>query len=176
MVNINYKIEAIDLLLQEDCILSRMYPLIPYKHTLIEHFQTTDCQTKEDCLKLSDDALLSAGLPDLDTAKLFKKFLVMYDIKPQKLKEIDAVCKTPEEAESFRELYHLPGVKRIRAVLYYRSGFRALKDIASASVKEIITRTAKTIMLQNLDCIVPLKKEVKTHIAVAKAFTYYRAD
>ena len=74
MVNINYKIEAIDLLLQEDCILSRMYPLIPYKHTLIGHFQTTDCQTKEDCLKLSDDALLSAGLPDLDTAKLFKKF------------------------------------------------------------------------------------------------------
>ena len=175
MLNMNYKIEAIDELLQKDCILARMYPLIPYKQALIEHLRAAGCLTKEDCQKLSEEALLSAGLPDAETAKLFKQFLGMYDIKPQKLKEIDTSCKTPEEAESFRELYHLPGVKRVRAELYYRSGFRALKDIADASMEEIITRTAETIESQNLDCIVPLKKEVKTHIAVAKAFTYYRA-
>lgn len=176
MLHINYKIEAIDELLKEDCILARMYPLIPYKCALIDYFRMTGCFTKSDCLKIQDDALLSSCLPDIEMVKLFKKFLVMYDIKPQKLKEIDTVCKTTEEAEAFRELYHLPGVKRIRANLYYRSGFRSLKDIASSSLEEIMSKTAETIRNENLNCIVPLEKEIKTHIAVAKAFTYYCAD
>lgn len=36
MVNMNYKIEAIDGLLQKDCVLAQMYPLIPYKQALLE--------------------------------------------------------------------------------------------------------------------------------------------
>lgn len=74
------------------------------------NFRAANCLTKEDCQKLSEEALLFAGLPDAETANLFKRFLGMYDIKPQKMKEIDAVCKAPEEAESFRELYHLPAL------------------------------------------------------------------
>ena len=42
---------------------------------------------------------------------LLRRFLKMYDINPSKLKEIGKLAISPEEAEYYRELYHLPGVK-----------------------------------------------------------------
>jgi len=87
------------------------------------------------------------------------------------LREIPAVCKTDEEIQSFRELYQLPGVKSTRATLYFKAGFPRLADIASSSPEEIIAKTENVIRNENLSLKVPLLKEVKTHIAVAKAFT-----
>jgi len=171
MLNTDYKIGAIKILLNEDCILKGYYPLIPYKDILVDNLYKMGCYTKSDCMKLSDESLIEAGLTDVVMVQLFKAFLTLYDINPTKLREITSVCKTPEETESFRELYQLPGVKSTRAMLYYKAGFRSLETIANSSPQEITEKTENIIRKENLNLKVPLMKEIKTHIAVAKAFT-----
>ena len=95
----------------------------------------------------------------------------LYDINLTKLKEITTVCKNDEEMQAFRELYQLPGVKSTRATLYLKAGFRSLADIAVSSPQEIIEKTENVIRQENLGLKAPLLKKVKTHIAVARAFT-----
>ena len=170
-MNTDYRIEAIKVLLNEDCILTRYYSLIPYKDILVENLNRMGCHIKSDCMKLSDESLLKAGLSDIEMVRLFRAFLVLYDIKPAKLKEIAVVCKTEEEIQAFRELYQLPGVKSTRAMLYFKAGFRSLTDIARSTSQEIIEKTAYIIREESLSLKVPLMKEVKTHIAVSRAFT-----
>lgn len=167
----NYKIEAITILLKEDCTLTKFHPLIPYKDSLVRNLKKLGCITKSDCKKLSEEELQQVGLPDTGLINLFRGFLTMYDINPSKLKEISKLDVLPQEADSFRKLYHLPGVKSTRAGLYYKAGFKSLEDIAGSSVVEILEKTAKVIKEENLNLKVPLVKEVKTHIAVARAFT-----
>ena len=171
MLNTDYKIQAIKVLLNEDCILTRYYPLIPYKNILVEKLSKMGCYTKSDCVNLSDESLLDAGLKDIEIVHLFKAFLGLYDINLTKLKEITTVCKNDEEMQAFRELYQLPGVKSTRATLYFKAGFRSLADIAVSSPQEIIEKTENVIRQENLGLKAPLLKEVKTHIAVARAFT-----
>lgn len=172
-MNSDYKVEAMDILLNEDCILQRYVPLVPYKHDIIKNLKKLGCYTKSDCMKLSDQSLLDIGLADTEMVVLFRNFLTLYDAKPTKLKEINSVCKTPEEIQSFQELYQLPGVKSTRAILYYKAGLRSLETIARSSVQEIIAKTERVIKSEHLDLKVPLMKEVRTHIAVARAFTDY---
>lgn len=167
----NYKIEAIDILLNEDCILQRYYPLIPYKTMLLHNLLKNRYLTKEECLTLQDEVLIQMGLPDGDMVQLFRLFLNMYDVKPGKLKEIDKVSENEEEKKVFQELYQLPGVKAVRARLYASAGYLDLIKIAVASPEQIISDTEKVILQNKLDLKVPLLKEVKTHIAVAKALT-----
>ncbi|MGN0629088.1 MAG: hypothetical protein ACI4IW_05625 [Oscillospiraceae bacterium] len=130
-------------MLNKDCILTRYYPLIPYKNILTEAFKAMGCKFKSDCLELSDETLLYAGLPTIEMANLFKRFLMMYDVNPKKLREIDIVSKTTEEAEAFKQLYHLPGVKSTRATLYYKSGFTSLDAIACSSPEEIMKKNRR---------------------------------
>lgn len=94
----------------------------------------------------------------------------MYDISKKKLGEIDSVSKAPEEAEAFRELYHLPGVKSTGASLYYKAGFGSLHAIASSSPETIAAKTEELIRKEKPGLKMPLMKEITTHIAVAKAF------
>lgn len=139
-MNTDYKITAINVLLNEDCILTRYYPLIPYKKNLIENLSKIGCQIKSDCMKLSDDSLLGAGLTDIEMVRLFRMFLSLYDVKPAKLKEITTVCKENKEIQAFKELYQLPGVKSTRAMLYYKAGFQSLTDIACSCLKKSLQR------------------------------------
>ena len=55
----------------------------------------------------------------------------------------------------------------------YKAGLCSLETIAQSSVQEIIAKTESVIKTENLDLKVPLMKEVRTHIAVARAFTDY---
>lgn len=170
-MNTNYRIEAIDYLLNEDCILQRFYPLIPYKSTLAKRLISMGCQTKADSQALPDAALAAAGLCEPELIPLFRAFLGLYDPKPAKFREIDSFSMPDKDKTILRELYHLPGVKRTRAILYMKAGFPTLTSIACASPQEIITKTESIIEREELSCKVPLTKEVKTHIAVARAFT-----
>ena len=149
----------------------RYYPLIPYKNILIEDFKAMGCKVKSDCLELSDEALLDAGLPTIEMANLFRRFLMMYEVNPKKLREIDIVSKTTEEAEAFKQLYHLPGVKSTRATIYCKAGFTSLDAITCSSPEEIMKKTGELIQKENLNLKISSMKEIKTHIAVAKAFT-----
>ena len=87
----DYKIEAIDILLNETCILQRYYPLIQYKKRLIKNLRKNQYFTKRECLNLPDETLIKMGLPGSESANLFRSFLTMYDIKESKLKEISRV-------------------------------------------------------------------------------------
>ena len=170
MVNTDYRVEAIGLLLHEDCILKGYYPLIPHRDALVERLKQMGCKRKSDVIRLPDDELMQAGLPK-EGLDLFRKFLVMYDPRGQKMREIASVSHTPEEAACFKELYLLPGVKSTRARLYMKAGFASLADVANASAEGLIEACGQAIAKENLTMKVPLLKEARTHIAVAKAFT-----
>lgn len=43
-IGLDYRIEGFSLLLNEDCILSRFYPLIPYKEQLLENAGKKDAE------------------------------------------------------------------------------------------------------------------------------------
>ncbi|MBQ7849728.1 MAG: hypothetical protein IJ343_08425 [Clostridia bacterium] len=167
------RIEAIDVLLNEDCRLERFCPLIPCKAALISSLLANQHLTKSACLALTDEALMALGLPDAAAAGLFRRFLCLYDVKESKLREIGRVAADGAEAAAFRELYLLPGVKATRARLYMAAGYDRLEKIASASPDEILRNAASVILRGDLPMKAPLPKEVRTHIAVAKALTHY---
>lgn len=170
MMNTDYKTECLSFLLDRSCLAEKYYPLIEYKETLVTYFTSLGCIRKSDIQKLPDDEFSRSGL-DGTLIRLFRRFLSLYDPSDRKFREIEKLSRDSEMITSFKELYHLPGVKYVRANLYYLSGFKTLEVIASSTVENILKKTADTIAERNLDCIVPLPKEVRTHIAVAKAFT-----
>lgn len=173
-IELNYRIEGFSLLLNEDCILSRFYPLIPYKEQLLENAGKKGCRTKQDCAKLTDKELLQIGLPNSAMVMLFRAFLTLYDVPVQKLKEIRASAVDDDERDSLVELSLLPGVRLKRARLYFRAGYTNLQRIANALPDEMIASISEFMMRENVPGKAPLPKEVKTHIAVAKVLTMYR--
>ena len=170
-MNADYCIGALDILLDVDCLPARYAPLVPYKHALIAGLYDLGCVRKADVEALDDEALLRL-LSDAGLVRLFRRFLALYDLAPQKFREIDSVAQDETERAAFRELYCLPGVRSVRAALYCRAGYRTLSDFTAATVEDVRARTALVISRDGFDCIVPLPKEVRTHIAVARAFLW----
>lgn len=175
MIDTNYPLDALPLLLEKDVLLARYHALMPYREALLLGLRELGCKRKNDVLALSDMGIIKAGLPDA-LVPLFRRFLTLYDPAPQKFREISKVTSDPGEASAFRELYHLPGVRHTRAELYFRAGFRSLYDIASVTPEELLEKTARVISEQALPYAVPLPKEARTHVAVAKAFTYTKQN
>lgn len=172
----NYKTEGILCLINEDCMLKCFYPLIPIKDIIVQGLLKEGAKTKEECLKLSDDALISAGIPE-NLIPLFRRFLCHYDYKGKGIKDIpEANGKTAEELRSLIELMHLPGVKAVRAQLYYRCGLTSLDQFAAYDVQALLDRISSVIKAELLPFSVPFPKELRTQIAVATAFTKYAAE
>lgn len=166
MIDTNYPIEALEVLLNKDCLSARYYPLVLHRDRILSRLLAMGCRTRLDAAALPDAAFEEIGLD----AGMVRRFLAMYEPNPQKFREIPKLTSDPEEQAVFRELYCLPGVKFIRASLYYRAGYKSLSDFAETTPEEVLERTAYVIKRDGLSCIVPLPKEVRTHIAVAKAF------
>ena len=171
-MNTDYRIEALDILLEKDCMPEKYHPLIPYKNGLISGLHALNCKTKSDAAALTDAALAGIGLTDPACVLLFRRFLSLYDPNPQKFREIKKVTADSDEQQAYTELYYLPGVKQTRASLYYKAGYRSLKDFVDTTPEEVQHRTAQAISAYGLPCIVPLPKEIRTHIAVSKAFLW----
>lgn len=171
MINTDYPIKALDILLDVRCLPERYSPLPGYKNNLISALQGGGCKTKSDAEKLPDAFFIKAGICDDKIISLFRRFLIMYDPKPAKFKEIKNITSEQDKQKTFYELYHLPGVKQTRATLYYLAGYKTLKDFAEASPEEVLKKTTLLIKKEKLSFIAPLPKEVRTQIAVAKAFT-----
>ena len=170
-IHTDYSIESLRILLNKDCLSERFFALTDLREELIAGLKGFGCVVKSDASRLSDAELAAVLRHDEAAVRLFRRFLTIYDPSPQKFKEIPALSSDPSEQQSYRELYLLPGVRYTRAHLYYRSGYKTLQSIAETTVEEVLSKTAMTISDGNLTCIVPLPKEVRTHIAVAKAFT-----
>lgn len=167
MIDTNYNTAALTVLLRPECLMERYHPLIPYRDALL----ALDCRTKNDIARLPDPALTAAGLPEA-LIPLLRRFLTIYDPNPRKFREIPQLCTDKTCEAAFLELYCLPGVKALRADLYCRAGFDSLLAIASATEEVILARVAAVIAADGLDRAVPLPKEIRTHIAVARAFTW----
>lgn len=169
----NYRIEGILLLLEEDRVLKCYAPLIACKHQLVLGLLALSCTTRDDCLSLTDEALYAAGLPE-GMAGLFRRFLHLYDYKGKGLKDIpDAASRSPEEVAALLELMYLPGVKAIRAQLYHHCGLHSLADFAIWDAEALRMHIASIIEQEGLPYSPPLPKELRTQIAVAKVFTEY---
>ncbi len=173
MIDTNYRIEALVYLLDQACLPEKYGPLIPFKEDLISNSRRMGCKTKNDIAELPDAELFRFGLQSGEMIALLRRFLKMYDPKPPKFREIEKLDLSLKEKLAFQELYYLPGVKQTRASLYYCSGYGSLESIAASDKKDILEKTALTISAHQLACIVPLPKEVRTHIAVARAFTQH---
>ena len=132
------------------------------------------CKTKNDAVALTDTDFAEIGLTDAGCVHLFRRFLTLYDPNTQKFREIEKMTADPDERQAYTELYYLPGVKQTRASLYYKAGYRSLRDFVNTTPEEVRVRTAHVISECGLSCIVPLPKEIRTHIAVAKAFLWDR--
>ena len=171
MIITDYPIESLNILLNEDCLSDRFHPLIRIREDLIAGLKRFGCVTKSDAARMSDDELAEILQHDQTTVQLFRRFLTIYDPKPQKFKEIAKLTSDPAELAAYTELYHLPGVGSTRAYLYYHSGYKTLQDFLNTTVEEVLSKTAMTISSKGLTCIVPLPREVRTHIAVARAFS-----
>ena len=169
----NYYIDAVLELLSESCILERYYPLIKFKEEVVSKLKSNGIFTKEIALQLSDDFYLTI-FSDSNLIRLFKKFLVMYDVNENKFKEIEKMKIEESIKESYRELYLLPGVKEVRANLYYKCGIKSLDDIYSKNYDEIIKILRNGIKKNNLASKLPLPKEINTHIVVAKLYVIYK--
>lgn len=169
----DYRIEAFEILLNEDCLLQRYYPLIPYKAILMENLRSINCTSKSECIALPNETMLEIGLPNLELVNLFRRFLVMYDVQNSKFREINSITANEAETAALQELYLLPGVKSIRALLYYNSGYSSLRAIAAALPDQIIQDTVHLISRKGLNVKAPLPKEVRTQIAVARALTEF---
>ncbi len=173
-VHTNYAVQGMEILLCKDCILQRFYPLIPYKQQVIQGLLRMEKCTSGACLDMTDEEWIQAGLPDAQTAALMRAFLHLYDYKGKGVRDIpDAENKLEAECRAWMELMHLPGVKAIRAELYYRCGYRSLAEFAAADAENMRTHMEEEIARHGWNFSVPLPKELRTQIAVAKVFTQY---
>lgn len=173
-IGIDYQIAGIEILLNEDCIVQRFYPLIQYKNRLSANLSGKGILTRNACAALSDQELIEAGLPDENMAALFRCFLHLYDYKGKGIKDIpDAECRSAKEISSLLELMRLPGVKAVRAQLYLHCGIRSLSDLADADAEQLRDQIANRILQEELPFSAPFLKELRTQIAVAKVFTAY---
>ena len=166
----DYPVEALSLLLDARCLPERYYPLLPYKEALILGLRARGIAKKSGAEGLPAEAFSDMGLSDGETVALLRRFLSLYDPRPAKLRELDGMAGDSPPLEAYRELYLLPGVKRTRAELYYRSGYRCLRQLAESTAEELRERAGRTITEKGMSCTVPLPKEARTHIAVARAF------
>lgn len=171
----DYRIEGMPFLLQEDCILQRYDPLIPYSLQVSEGLLALGVKLKSECEALTDDQLTDAGLPAHLTG-LFRRFLRLYDAKSKDIRDIpDAQEKPPEEIAALLELMRLPGVKAVRAGLYYHCGLRSLEAFAASDAGQLRMMIAETIRRDGLSCTPPQPKELRTQIVVARVLTQYAA-
>lgn len=111
------------------------------------------------------EKLASLGIKDTQT-------LLEQGNNPTKRKELakktSIGIKNIEEIVRLSDLSRLPGVKGIRARLYYDAGFDSCKKLRESSEEQILEITRKFVEDTHFDGIAPLPKEVQFTIATAK--------
>jgi len=101
-----------------------------------------------------------------DISRLFARFIHIYDFNPSKLREIKSYAGT-NAYDALAELLRLPGVRVLRAELYFNSGV-TLEALAEKSTEDIRGMVCDYIQRENRSEILPQPKEVNCHREVAK--------
>ena len=162
-MNDNYYMDDLIASLERDIVMERYYPLIPYKEELtailnkdgvVRKDQVSDAVIEDIRIKLGEAV-----------SGLFARFIHIYDFHESKLREIkDYVGR--KEYNDLSDLLRLPGVRLLRAKLYFHSGV-TLEALAEKSTEDIRDMVRDYIQRENRSEIVPQPKEVNCHRATA---------
>jgi hypothetical protein len=91
---------------------------------------------------------------------------------PQSRADLSARVGIPEEAVlelvKLSDLARLPGVKGIRARLYYAAGVDTVEKLASFEPQALLDLTAEFVQKSGFEGIAPLPKEVSSTISNAR--------
>lgn len=150
--------------LKKDVVMERYYPLIDCKEEL------KTIITKAGAVRKSQltDNLINGIEKQLgkEISILFVRYIHIYDFNKSKLNDIKEFVGT-KEYEILASLLRLPGVRSLRALLYYNSGI-TLEILAKESTENIRSLIKNYIQCENRKEIVPQPKEVNCHREVAK--------
>ena len=163
-MNDNYFMDDLIASLERDIVPERYYPLIGHKGALTAILNQDGVVRKD---QVSDEVL-----EDIRTmlggavSGLFSRFIHIYDFQQSKLREIKNYAGK-KEYDDLAGLLRLPGVRLLRAELYFNSGV-TLAALAEKSTESIRDMVRDYIQRENRSEIVPQPKEVNCHRAVAK--------
>lgn len=194
----NIKTVDLPILLNKDTTLARFYPLIPAKHALVDRLlgagivdaESMRAQTRLDDFEFALVARLfklHAFIPRklaeaTSVSRDFIDALISDGVKTSY--DYITLCADDSAADISRkygapegdarrlyglcDLMRLPGVKYIRADLYFDCGYKSLNDFANADAHKTRAAIAEYIVKHHIPKSVPLLKELSTQIAVAK--------
>lgn len=150
--------------LKRDVVMERYYPLINYKEELTMILNKVGVvrkdQVSESVIENIEKAL------GKDISNCFARFIHIYDFNKTKLKDIKDYVGT-KEYDGLASLLRLPGVRLLRAKLYYNSGV-TLEVLTNESTEDIRTMISEYIKREKREEIVPKQKEINCHKEVAK--------
>ena len=163
-MNDNYFLDDLIGSLERGIVMERYYPLIDYKGELsailkkngaVRKDQVTDAVTEEIRITLGEAV-----------SSLFARFIHIYDFNQSKLREIKGYIGT-KKFDVLASLLRLPGVRLLRAELYFNSGV-TLEVLAEKSTEDIRRMVSDYIQREKRSEIIPQPKEVNCHREVAK--------
>lgn len=164
MMNDNYFVEDLIVSLERDIVMERYYPLIDYKDELTAILNKAGVVRKDQVSDaVTDDIRMILGNV---VSGLFGRYIHIYDFKKSKLREIKDYIGT-KEYDAIADLLRLPGVRLLRAELYFNSGV-TLEVLAKKATEDIRNMVCDYIQRENRSEIIPQPKEVNCHRAVAK--------
>ena len=163
-MNDNYYMDDLIASLEREVVVERYYPLIPHKEALTAVLHQHGAVRKD---QLSDAVIEDVRiLLGEAVSNLFARFVHLYDFNPSKLREIRDYAGKPEY-DQLAALLRLPGVRLLRAELYFHSGV-TLELLAEKSTEDIRALVRTYIQREARSETVPRPKEVNCHRAVAK--------
>lgn len=209
----NIKIAELMILLNEDTVLKRFYPLIPICDKLTNRLlalNITDKYMYFERMENSTVELSKELCVEIEFLKLLEALLHMYDFKSRKLGEIESanreliqalneekiktskdylfLCmkhsiptilnKYRAEEKDIIKLFHLcdlmrlPGVKDVRADLYYSCNYKSLQDFSIQNYTKMQEQIARYIKDNKIQKSIPFAKELATQIAVSKVLPH----
>ena len=163
-MNDNYYVNDLIRSLKRDVVMERYYPLINCKEELTTILNKAGVVRKNQVSEIViEDIKKMLGE---DTSSSFARFIHIYDFNKSKLSDIKDYVGM-KEYDSLAGLLRLPGVRLLRAKLYFNSGV-TLEVLAEKSTEDIRTMVRNYIQRENREEIVPQPKEVNCHREVAK--------
>ena len=163
-MNDNYYVNDLINSLKKDVVMELYYPLINYKEELISIISKVGVVRKN---QISETVIEDIEkILGKDISNSFARFIHIYDFNKSKLRDIKDYAGT-KEYDSLADLLRLPGVRALRAKLYYNSGV-TLKILAEKSTEDIRAMVCNYIQRNRREEIIPQPKEINCHREVAK--------
>lgn len=156
--------------IREDTTMERYWKLIPVRDELICELDRLGVVFRDD---VTEEVL--GKLADRfgeDTVRLLARFLHIYDFSKAKLKDIRQI-EDAEEYAALADLLRLPGVRLLRAQLYYSSGV-TLEVLYDTPTEEIQSMVRRYVEREGRAESVPFAKEINCHREVAKMILHIK--